>query len=138
MAEEYLIGGISSMIAEVATLPFDVMKVRMQLDRSLTFFETFLNIVREGGLTALFSGLQPALLRQVFYGTIRYGLYPPVKKYLSGGHFDYDNLVLNHLLAGILTLQPCSSLNLLPNPLTLGCFTGAVAAGISSPTDLVR
>jgi len=98
MAAEYLIGGLSSMVAEVATLPFDVIKVRMQLDRSLSFFQTFIALVKEG---SLFRGLQPALLRQVFYGTIRYGLYPPVKKYLSGGHLDYDNLILNHLLAGL-------------------------------------
>lgn len=100
MAAEYIIGGVSSMVAEVTTLPFDVIKVRMQLDKGLTFYETCRNLIKEGGISALFIGLQPALLRQVFYGTIRYGLYPPVKKYLSGGHFDYDNLVLNHLLAG--------------------------------------
>ena len=89
------------MVAEVTTLPFDVIKVRMQLDKGLTFYGTCRNLIKEGGISALFIGLQPALLRQVFYGTIRYGLYPPVKKFLSGGHFDYDNLVLNHLLAGI-------------------------------------
>jgi hypothetical protein len=101
MAAEYIIGGVSSMVAEVTTLPFDVIKVRLQLDKGLTFYETCRNLIKEGGISALFIGLQPALLRQVFYGTIRYGLYPPVKKFLSGGHFDYDNLVLNHLLAGI-------------------------------------
>lgn len=105
MANEYLIGGISSMVAEVTTLPFDVIKVRMQLDKGLTFFATCRNLINEGGICNLFIGIQPALLRQVFYGTIRYGLYPPVKKYLSGGHYDYDNLVLNHLLAGIICLM---------------------------------
>ena len=109
MAAEYIIGGVSSMVAEVTTLPFDVIKVRMQLDKGLTFYETCRNLIKEGGITALFIGLQPALLRQVFYGTIRYGLYPPVKKYLSGGHFDYDNLVLNHLLAGKVG-SPCNRL----------------------------
>merc|ERR1719261_1143446 len=40
-------------------------------------------MVKAEGTGALFKGLPPALVRQSTYGSLRYGLYTPLKKAIS-------------------------------------------------------
>jgi hypothetical protein len=89
----FIWGGLSTACGEVATLPIDVVKVRMQVNAmkahpnnigSHKMTRMFLNILDKEGIRALYSGLSPAVVRQLFHGGIRIGLYEPIKVMLSG------------------------------------------------------
>ena len=114
---DFLFGAIAGCIAEILTLPLDIIKVRMQLEKGLSIQETLRILMVEGGLLSFFAGLQPALLRQLLYSSSRYGMYPLLKKLLSGNNITTETLLVK-LLAG--------------------CLSGAIASGICSPTDLIR
>ena len=75
--------------AEVVTCPIDVVKVRLQLQGELGAkriysgsFDAALKIFQTEGITALWKGISPALLRQATYGSLRYGSYEPIKAFL--------------------------------------------------------
>ena len=51
-------------------------------------------MVRQEGLTSLWSGLSPSLVRSFLYGGARLGLYTPVKS-LMGGDGKPPSLALN-------------------------------------------
>lgn len=64
------------------THPFDVVKVRLQLAGELggaggqaSVASTVRGLIQEGGPKQLYAGLSAALLRQVFYGSSRLGLF---------------------------------------------------------------
>jgi hypothetical protein len=83
----------------------------------------FPTIVREEGFLALYKGVQPALLRQATYGSLRIGLYEPVKSLLgttnpSGLRSDGSPSLLNKILAGV--------------------ASGAIGSAICNPTDVVK
>ena len=69
------------------------------------------------GPGALFKGLPPALVRQSTYGSLRYGLYGPIK----------DSL-------GITPGQPVP----LWKKIVAGGTAGAVASAVANPTDLMK
>lgn len=66
-------------------MPIDVVKTRLQMDGSggvkqySGSVDCATKLVRSEGPTSLFKGLPPALLRQSTYGSLRYGLYGPIK-----------------------------------------------------------
>ena len=67
-------------------MPIDVVKTRLQMDGSGGGVKAYngsldcaTKLVRSEGPTSLFKGLPPALLRQSTYGSLRYGLYGPIK-----------------------------------------------------------
>jgi len=72
--------------------PIDVIKVRLQLQKTTTgtgppkyngFIRSFFVIFREEGLSGLGRGLAPALLREATYSGIRLGLYDQIRaKYI--------------------------------------------------------
>lgn len=76
-------GCVSGCAAVSCTHPLDVMKVRMQLSgqggaaqvHGKSVLATAKNLVAEGGLSGVYAGLSAALLRQVFYGSSRLGLF---------------------------------------------------------------
>jgi len=74
-------------------------------------------LVKAEGPGALFMGLPPALLRQSTYGSLRYGLYGPIK-----GMF------------GITPGQPVP----LWKKILAGGSAGAIASAVANPTDLVK
>merc|ERR1719272_1595111 len=82
-------GAIASMAAEVATMPIDVVKVRLQYagaDGQKMYsgvMDAAKKTVKAEGPGALFKGIQPALVRQCFYGGLRYGLYAPFRNALG-------------------------------------------------------
>ena len=75
--------------AAITTLfvtPFDVVKTRLQMDGSGGSVKQYTGtldcagkMVKAEGPSALFKGLPPALVRQSTYGSLRYGLYGPIK-----------------------------------------------------------
>ena len=67
-------------------MPIDVCKTRLQMDGAgggVKMYNGTMDcagkLVKSEGAGALFKGLPPALLRQSTYGSLRYGLYGPIK-----------------------------------------------------------
>ena len=66
-------------------MPIDVVKTRLQMDGSggvkqySGSVDCATKLVRAEGPSSLFKGLPPALVRQSTYGSLRYGLYGPIK-----------------------------------------------------------
>lgn len=111
--------------AEVCTIPLDTVKVRLQIQGNAPagtalkykgFGGTFATIAKEEGVTALWKGLTPGLLRQCVFGTLRIGLYDHVKAFYHSGPGDAS--------LGIKILT--------------GLTTGAIGISVASPTDLVK
>ena len=71
------------------TMPVDVVKTRLQMDGAggVKLYSGTLDcatkMVRAEGPGALFKGLPPALVRQSTYGSLRYGLYGPIRNSLG-------------------------------------------------------
>jgi solute carrier family 25 oxoglutarate transporter 11 len=98
----FLEGGIASIVAGTTTHPFDLIKVRMQLQGQQNLRPAFvfhhsssifqpkpslsgpisigIRIVQSEGISALFSGVSATVLRQTLYSTTRMGLYDVLKQ----------------------------------------------------------
>ena len=93
IAIELLTSGLSVGLANTITNPLDVIKVRLQLERRAAatgqaapgLLRTGLNVVRNEGVLALWSGIGPSIARGFFFGGARLGLYTPIKAAISGG-----------------------------------------------------
>jgi Mitochondrial carrier protein len=115
-------GGIASCVAEIATMPLDVIKVRVQVSpaslKRAPWAET-VHVVKTNGPSGLYRGLQPALLRQCSYGSMRYAFYTPLKSWLARvqGKHEIDSLFERALC---------------------GAGSGALASVIANPTDLIK
>lgn len=79
---QLLLGGTSTLPAIVITHPLDVIKVRLQLQSnvgaSFKYRGTFSGIVaiaREEGVSQLFKGLSPAIVRAYTFSAVRLGSY---------------------------------------------------------------
>ena len=131
-------GGISAMLGDLVTMPIDVSKTRLQLagaaDTSARSAMTSnaatpyagrsalgcaLHTARHEGVAALWKGLSPALWRQASYGSLKYGLYTPIKSAIAGPGDRGANLPL-------------------PYKILSGGLSGTVAQAIANPTDLVK
>ena len=71
MFAEFLVGGLASCIAEAATLPIDTLKVRMQIQPHSKLLDTVAGILKYEGVQAFFKGFEPAMIRQLIYGSMR-------------------------------------------------------------------
>lgn len=119
-----LSGGSAACIAEVATLPFDTGKVRLQIMGEQlpkgavrpNMFRTLGMIAKEEGPRALWKGLSPGLQRQMAFASIRIGLYEPVRNLITGP--DAQPNLLQRIAAGL--------------------TTGAVGITVANPTDVVK
>lgn len=92
---------VSAMASEAATFPIDITKTRLQLQGEMSgamqegpkrgTISMAMAIGREEGISGLYRGLSPALLRHVFYTSIRIVAYENLRKSLSNGE-DPQNL----------------------------------------------
>jgi len=73
------------------------------------------------GITALYSGLTPAILRQFFYGGLRTGLYEPLKELLNG----FQKETVKDKVAFY-------------KKVVAGALAGAISAGVCTPTDVIK
>lgn len=121
---ELVTSGISVGCANTITNPLDVIKVRLQLARNMAAAEgvkplgmvqTGVNVVKNEGVLALWSGLGPSLARGLFFGGARLGLYTPIKTML------------------VPEGQP--SLNM---KVAAGSLSGGLAAAVTSPIELIK
>jgi hypothetical protein len=117
-------GAFASMLGDIVTMPVDVTKTRMQLQGtgSSRLYKNALDCAMQTakgeGITALWKGLEPALWRQASYGSLRYGLYSPIKDLLAPG------VPKNELSLGYKILA--------------GGISGTVAQMLANPCDLVK
>ena len=90
MLKGFAFSCVACCTAECITCPIDVVKTRLQLSGELGakkmyggVFDAVKQISRKEGVRALWKGLSPALIRQMTYGSARYGSYEPIKKRLG-------------------------------------------------------
>ncbi|RMZ79531.1 hypothetical protein DV737_g3378, partial [Chaetothyriales sp. CBS 132003] len=75
-------GGSAAAMAAVVTHPLDLIKVRLQTrapNAPNSTLGTFAYIVKNEGPIGLYGGLTAALLRQLTYSTVRFGVYEELK-----------------------------------------------------------
>mmetsp|Transcript_80307 Transcript_80307/g.236231 ORF Transcript_80307/g.236231 Transcript_80307/m.236231 type:complete len:326 (+) Transcript_80307:213-1190(+) len=121
----FVYGGLASAAAEAVTIPVDVLKVRMQLQGECGSARQYRNtadaavqIARSEGPRAFLKGLKPAVVRQLTYGSLRFGLYTHCKE-----------------LYGV----PANSMEAVPLRKALAAMTaGGVAAFVCTPIDLIK
>ena len=117
-------GAFAAMLGDLVTMPIDVTKTRLQLSGEggkqlyKNAFDCAAQTVRKEGVRALWKGLEPALWRQATYGSMRYGLYHPIKERLAPGVAKADLPLHTKILAGGLS--------------------GTIAQAIANPCDLVK
>eukprot|EP00928_Gymnodinium_smaydae_P099560 TRINITY_DN9538_c0_g2_i1.p1 TRINITY_DN9538_c0_g2~~TRINITY_DN9538_c0_g2_i1.p1 ORF type:complete len:295 (-),score=26.23 TRINITY_DN9538_c0_g2_i1:193-1077(-) len=118
-------GGLASAAADAATTPFDVLKVRMQLQGEVgsqreyrNALDAVVKIARSEGPLAFFKGVQPTVVRQLSYGSLRFGLYAEFKS-LFGVPLDSSQASpLRKSFAGM--------------------ASGGLAAVVCNPIDLIK
>eukprot|EP00041_Stephanoeca_diplocostata_P012772 m.214811 g.214811 ORF g.214811 m.214811 type:complete len:298 (+) comp19081_c0_seq1:153-1046(+) len=119
-------GAIASCLAEMATMPIDVVKTRLQFsgaDGKKAYsgaIDCVSKTIKGEGVGALFKGLPPALVRQACYGGLRYGLYAPIRNQI-----------------GVSENTPKDQIPLYKKFIA-GGMSGAIASYICVPTDLMK
>lgn len=102
------LGGISAIISGFITHPMDTTKIRMQnsgkrgppknnIHKSV--FKTFRMIVKNEGVSGLYKGILPSMLREMTYSSMRLGLYEPIK-YLFGEKDPKTTPFLTKVISG--------------------------------------
>lgn len=129
-AGRFASSAIAACVGEICTLPLDTAKVRLQLQKKAVskdvisvpkyrgMLGTVGTVAREEGLAALWKGIVPGLHRQCINGSLRIGLYEPVKKLYVGDNFVGEVPLTKKILAGL--------------------TTGAIGIAVANPTDLVK
>ncbi|EXJ90838.1 hypothetical protein A1O1_03943 [Capronia coronata CBS 617.96] len=75
-------GGSAASMAAIVTHPLDLVKVRLQTrlpEAPKTTLSTITFILRHEGVLGIYAGLSAALLRQMTYSTVRFGVYEDLK-----------------------------------------------------------
>lgn len=121
---KYVLSSCSSVIAETATFPFDIVKTRLQIQGSQNaavkrgMIQIFIGIVREEGLPKLWQGVPPAVLRQVVYNGARLALYQSLREHVFSRNEDGSFAIWKSISSGIIA--------------------GSLGQFIASPTDLIK
>lgn len=81
-------------------------------------FHCIYQVGKEEGLSALYKGLSPALLRQATYSSIRMGIYEPIRNVIAG------DIPVNEIPFWMRTMA--------------GGTAGALGIAIANPTELIK
>ncbi len=115
-------------IAEIATIPIDTVKVRLQIQSKMAsgaapkyngFLGTAKTVASEEGFFALYNGLTAGLQRQVVFAGLRIGLYVPVRTLIAGELKPGENPTLAVKILAAMA-------------------TGTIGICVANPTDLVK
>ncbi|KAK6485435.1 kidney mitochondrial carrier protein 1 isoform X2 [Huso huso] len=123
----FVYGGLASVTAECGTFPIDLTKTRLQVQGQVSdaqhkeiryrgMVHALVQIYKEEGLKALYSGIAPAVLRQASYGTIKIGTYQSFK------HLFVDSPEEESLPVNVLC----------------GVLSGVISSSIANPTDVLK
>ncbi|XP_033226845.1 mitochondrial uncoupling protein Bmcp [Belonocnema kinseyi] len=121
-------GGLASIVAELGTFPLDTTKTRLQiqgqkLDKKHAYLkysgmtDAIVQISKQEGFKALYSGISSAILRQATYGTIKFGTYYSLQK-AAINRWGTEDLFLTNII--------CAAV------------AGAISSAIANPTDVVK
>ncbi|KAI5718019.1 hypothetical protein M8J77_014965 [Diaphorina citri] len=107
-----LAGGISGGITRAVCQPFDVLKIRFQLQvesfdpqlggKYRGLFQAVTTIVKEEGVRALWKGHVPAQSLSITYGCVQFATFELMSQYISAGSPTILTLVSSDFLCGIL------------------------------------
>ncbi|CAB9522712.1 Putative mitochondrial 2-oxoglutarate/malate carrier protein [Seminavis robusta] len=121
--EPFVCGGSAATFASVVIHPMDLAKVRMQLYGQLnpgkpvpSFVTIIGNSVKEGGIGAVYKGVDAAIGRQLVYGTARIGL-----------HRNFSDMLVAR--------NDGKPINFLQKALS-GMASGSIAVCIGTPFDI--
>lgn len=105
---QLLLGGTAATPAAVLTHPLDIIKLRLQLQsnganfRYRGTFSGLAQIAREEGVTRLFKGISPAIVRAYTFSAARLGLYEPFRAAISSAtSSEGPPTFFNKLAAGL-------------------------------------
>jgi solute carrier family 25 (mitochondrial uncoupling protein), member 8/9 len=111
-------------IAETCSLPFDVIKTRLQIQNNNNnqkikyngLSDCFKKIYTNEGTKALWKGWTPAIIRSISYGSLAVVLYDPIRNYIS------KNIDINDYSTRFIS----------------GGLSGAIAITIFNPTEVIK
>ena len=123
-----LAGGISGVLARLVSTPFDVLKIRFQLQiepigkknvhsKYTGVLQCLKTVIREEGLLALWKGSVPGMAMYIVFGSVQFTGYEQLRRTLKEQ----------------LNLSSSASVNFV-----CGCFGGALATTICLPLDVLR
>ena len=107
--QRFIAAGFGAAVAELTTLPVDVAKVRLQMQAPLAdgsyrytgFLQTMYKVGKDEGVSALWRGLHPALVRQISYTGLSFVIYEPVRNAIAGEGVPKDEIPFcKRVLAG--------------------------------------
>ncbi|CAI5474401.1 unnamed protein product [Closterium sp. Yama58-4] len=123
MLGTFATSGTAVAISTATTHPVDVVKVQQQMQAvgqrgpSSTMVATTRKLLQEGGVRALYRGVEPAVVRALSYGCLRLGLYEPCRNMIAPK--DKSQVHMGHkALAGIMS--------------------GSFATAVSNPLDVAK
>jgi solute carrier family 25 oxoglutarate transporter 11 len=121
MAMNFALGGASGVTATLFIQPIDMIKVRIQIlselgQKNLGFVNVGKNIIKENGYGYLYKGIDSAIVRQLFYGTTRLGLFYSFLDYFKKRN-PPDATIVQKSISSF--------------------FAGGIAAFVSNPADLI-
>ena len=115
--------GTAVAVATAITHPIDVVKVQQQMQAvgqrgsSSNMITTAGRLLHEGGVPALYRGVNPAVVRALSYGCLRLGLYEPCKDLIMPA--DKKKQHMGHKIAA-------------------GILSGSLATAVSNPLDIAK
>lgn len=86
------------------------------------FVNCGLQIYKQEGLYALYSGISPAILRQSVYGTLKFGSYYTLKNIIAKQIYPNDHEIVENMYVNV----ACAAL------------AGASSSAIANPTDVLK
>ena len=110
------LAAFSAAIAETLTFPFDLTKTRLQIQGEQSgrghkgarrgMVGVGLGVIREEGFFKLWRGLTPAVVRHLFYTSLRVSSYEYLRENVlkknADGHFPLHKSILASLMAGVI------------------------------------
>lgn len=118
--QKALIAGLVCAVVAGGLNPFDVTKIRLQNQMNNDYkgmLSGMKKIFREEGIRGLSKGLEPSILREITYSSIRIGGYEPIRRVLS---YDNENPQYTSPFIKYLAALLCGSIgSALANPLDL-------------------
>ncbi|XXQ39280.1 Mitochondrial carrier protein [Plasmodiophora brassicae] len=112
--------GVAACVAEVATIPIDTAKVRLQIQAGRSggvytgLFQTVARIAVDESPASLWKGVSAGLARQIVYAPLRIGLYGPTRDWIGQG----DTGLATRIAAGL--------------------ATGCIGISVANPVDLIK
>ncbi|KDO26096.1 hypothetical protein SPRG_08457 [Saprolegnia parasitica CBS 223.65] len=134
LSTRFLAGAIASSTAEMATLPVDITKVRLQAQgmaarQSVQYTgmaDAMAKIARLEGPSALWKGAQPAVARQIVYSSMCMVLYEPFRDAIVRASQPKHGDRTGHTTMSF------------AQKLMAGGLAGAISISIANPVDVIK